>query len=173
MNKVIRVSRVNQLTRQMLVGLFLMLSTGVGAANKAVAPDFTLKSRSGENVRLSDFRGQVVLLNFWASWCGPCRQEMPILNSIQKKYKALGFTVLGINVDAKSKKAINYLKDTPVNFPVLYDPTSKVSELYNVSAMPSTAIIDKDGNVRFIHAGYKSGDEQKYKDKIKALVREL
>ena len=68
--------------------------------------------------------------------------------------KALGFTVLGINVDKKSEKAIAYLKDTPVDFPVLYDPESKVSELYSVSAMPSTAFIDRDGNVRFVHAGY-------------------
>jgi len=161
------------LAKKLLICMGLLLTLNAFASEKKVkAPDFTLKSQSGENVRLSDFRGQVVLLNFWASWCGPCRQEMPILNAINKKYEALGFTVLGINVDLKSEKAVNYLKDTPVNFPVLYDPTSKVSELYSVSAMPSTAIIDRDGNVRFIHAGYKSGDEDKYRKKIKALMRE-
>jgi peroxiredoxin len=161
------------MTKKLLISLGLLLTLNAFASEKKVpAPDFTLKSQSGENVRLSDFRGQVVLLNFWASWCGPCRQEMPILDAINKKYEALGFTVLGINVDLKSEKAINYLKDTPVNFPVLYDPTSKVSELYSVSAMPSTAIIDRDGNVRFIHAGYKSGDEENYRKKIKALMRE-
>jgi peroxiredoxin len=161
------------LLKKFLIGISLLLTLNVFAAdNKVLAPDFTLKSQSGENVRLSDFRGQVVLLNFWASWCGPCRQEMPILDAINKKYQALGFTVLGINVDLKSEKAINYLKDTPVNFPVLYDPESKVSELYSVSAMPSTAIIDRDGHVRFIHAGYKSGDEETYRKKIKALMRE-
>jgi len=142
------------------------------AAEKIPAPDFTLKSHSGENIRLSDFRGQVVLLNFWASWCGPCRQEMPILDAIHSKYSPLGFSVIGVNVDQKQEKAIEYLRDTQVSFPVLYDPDSRVSKLYSVSAMPSTAIIDRDGNVRFVHPGYKSGDEDKYTSKIKQLIRE-
>ena len=154
------------------IASLMMLSANVVAETKVQAPDFTLKSISGENKRLSDFKGQVVLLNFWASWCVPCRQEMPILNDIHKKYEALGFAVLGVNVDQKSEKAIKYLKDTPVDFPVLYDPEGKVSKLYSVSAMPSTAIIDRDGNVRYIHPGYKEGDEQKYRNKIKDLMRE-
>lgn len=162
----------NKWFKAILASAMLLLGANAMASKKVEAPDFTLKSRSGENVRLSDFRGQVVLLNFWASWCGPCRQEMPILDAIHKKYEALGFTVLGVNVDLKSEKAINYLKDTPVDFPVLYDPKSKVSELYSVSAMPSTAIIDRDGKVRYIHPGYKTGDEKKYKSKIKELMRE-
>ncbi len=139
---------------------------------KTAAPDFTLKSRDGKNVRLSDLRGQVVLLNFWASWCGPCRQEMPILDEIHNKYKSLGFSVLGVNLDAKSSKAISYLKDTPVSFPVLYDPKGEVSSQYGVQAMPSTVIIDKDGNVRHLHEGYKSGYEDDYRKQIKALMRE-
>ncbi len=158
--------------KNILISLTLMLSFNLLAADKIEAPDFTLKSLTGENLRLSEFRGQVVLLNFWASWCGPCRQEMPLLNDIQKKYSPLGFSVLGINVDLKSEKAFRYLKDTPVIFPVLFDPDSKVSELYSVSAMPSTALIDKDGKVRFIHAGYKPGDEEIYRNKIKELLRE-
>lgn len=155
-----------------LVCLTFTISFNLFAADKIDAPDFTLKSLKGENLRLSEFRGQVVLLNFWASWCGPCRQEMPLLDDIQKKYSPLGFTVLGINVDLKPEKAFQYLKDTPVDFPVLFDPESKVSELYSVTAMPSTALIDKDGKVRFIHAGYKSGDEEIYRNKIKDLLRE-
>lgn len=158
--------------RNILICIGLLFSMNLAAEIKIPAPDFTLKSRTGENIRLSDFRGQVVLLNFWASWCGPCRQEMPILGDIHKKYEPLGFSVLGINVDLKSEKAIAYLKDTPVDFPVLYDPESKVSELYSVSAMPSSAIIDRDGNVRYVHAGYKSGDEEIYSKKIKELMRE-
>ena len=152
--------------------LALSFSAEIVNAKKTVAPDFTLKSRDGKNVRLSDLRGQVVLLNFWASWCGPCRQEMPILDEIHNKYKALGFSVLGVNLDVKSKKAINYLKDTPVSFPVLYDPKGDVSVQYGVQAMPSTVIIDKDGNVRFLHEGYKSGYEDDYRKQIKSLLRE-
>ncbi len=150
----------------------LAFSSDIANAKRTAAPDFTLKSRDGKNVRLSDLRGQVVLLNFWASWCGPCRQEMPILDAIHNKYKDLGFSVLGVNLDAKSKKAINYLKDTPVSFPVLYDPKGDVSSQYGVQAMPSTVIIDKDGNVRFLHEGYKSGYEDDYRKQIKSLLRE-
>jgi len=153
---------------------FVALATFAGhvEAKKTAAPDFTLKSKEGKNVRLSDLRGQVVLLNFWASWCGPCRQEMPILDEIHDKYKDLGFSVLGVNLDAKSKKAIDYLKDTPVTFPVLYDPKGDVSGQYGVQAMPSTVIIDKDGNVRYLHEGYKSGYEDDYRKQIKTLMRE-
>lgn len=139
---------------------------------KTPAPDFTLKSKEGKNVRLSELKGQVVLLNFWASWCGPCRQEMPVLDEIHNKYKNLGFSVLGINLDAKSKNAVNYLKNTPVTFPVLYDPKGVVSGQYGVQAMPSTVIIDRDGNVRHLHEGYKTGYGDDYKQQIKALLRE-
>mgnify|MGYP000660454418 CR=1 FL=1 len=91
-----------------IIGLILF-STSELSAKTVAAPDFTLKSREGKNVKLSDLRGQVVLLNFWASWCGPCRQEMPILDDIHEKYKSLGFTVLGVNLDAKSEKAMSGL----------------------------------------------------------------
>jgi len=159
-------------TKGLLIAALMVFSANVVAENKVQAPDFTLKARSGDNKRLSDYRGQVVLLNFWASWCVPCRAEMPILDDIHKKYESLGFTVLGVNVDLDSNKAIKYLKDTPVDFPVLYDPKGDVSKLYSVSAMPSTAIIDRDGNVRYIHPGYKDGDAAKYRAKIKELMRE-
>jgi len=165
---------MNSVNKFTLIILFVLLSLG-GITNitaKTAAPDFTLQSLDGKNVRLSDFRGQVVLLNFWASWCGPCRQEMPILDEIHNRYKSLGFTVLGVNLDAKSKKAIGYLKDTPVTFPVLLDPKGDVSSEYGVQAMPSTVIIDKDGKVRFLHQGYKSGYEDDYKKQIKSLLRE-
>jgi len=165
---------MNSVSKLVLLASITFLSLGsiTNLAAKTDAPDFTLQSLEGKNVRLSDFRGQVVLLNFWASWCGPCRQEMPILDEIHNHYKSLGFTVLGVNLDAKSKKAIGYLKDTPVTFPVLLDPKGDVSGEYGVQAMPSTVIIDKDGKVRFLHQGYKSGYEDDYKKQIKSLLRE-
>ena len=136
------------------------------------AANFTLKSRSGKNVKLSELRGEVVMLNFWASWCGPCRQEMPLLEKIHKKYKRLGFTLLGVNVEENSAAAKNYLKDVKVTFPILFDNTNKTSKLYNVSAMPTTILIDRNGNKRFIHKGYKPGYENDYKKQIKKLLRE-
>jgi peroxiredoxin len=138
----------------------------------APAPQFTLTARSGANVSLGQYRGQVVMLNFWASWCGPCRQEMPLLDSIYTKYKRMGFTLIGVNVEPDSKSANDWLKQTPVSFPILYDKESKVSKMYDVEGMPSTVIIDRAGKVRALHRGYKPGDENEYLDSIRTLVRE-
>lgn len=138
----------------------------------APAPQFTLTARSGANVSLGQYKGQVVMLNFWASWCGPCRQEMPLLDSIYSKYKRMGFTLIGVNVEPDSKSANDWLKQTPVSFPILYDKESKVSKMYDVEGMPSTVIIDRAGKVRVLHRGYKPGDENEYLDSIRTLVRE-
>jgi peroxiredoxin len=136
------------------------------------APQFTLGAKSGQTISLSQFKGQVVMLNFWASWCGPCRQEMPLLESIYKKYSRLGFTLIGVNVEPDSNAANEWLKQTPVSFPILYDKESKVSKMYDVAGMPSTVIIDRAGKVRMLHRGYKPGDENEYLDSIRTLVRE-
>ena len=136
------------------------------------APQFTLGSRAGQSVSLAQYKGQVVMLNFWASWCGPCRQEMPLLESIYKKYNRLGFTMIGVNVEPDSNAANEWLKATPVSFPILYDKDSRVSKMYDVAGMPSTVIIDRAGKVRVLHRGYKPGDENEYLDSIRTLVRE-
>lgn len=153
----------------MLVGWSMVART---EATQESAPDFTLKSKSGENVRLEDLRGQVVMLNFWASWCGPCRQEMPHLEALFQQYEKFGFTLLAVNVDENSALADDFLKDVPVTFPVLYDNTSVVSKLYSVDAMPTTVLIDRDGKRRFLHRGYKPGYEENYRSQIKTLIRE-
>ena len=136
------------------------------------APAFTLASRAGQDVSLAQYKGQVVMLNFWASWCGPCRQEMPLLESIYRKYGKMGFTMIGVNVEPDSNAANEWLKATPVSFPILYDRDSKVSKLYDVAGMPSTVIIDRTGKLRVLHRGYKPGDENEYLDSIRTLIRE-
>ena len=136
------------------------------------APGFTLASRAGQDVSLAQYKGNVVMINFWASWCGPCRQEMPLLESIYKKYNKMGFTLLGVNVEPDSQAANEWLKATPVSFPILYDKDSKVSKLYDVAGMPCTVIIDRGGKLRVLHRGYKPGDENEYLDSIRSLIRE-
>ena len=130
------------------------------------------RGRDGKPVKLSDYRGQVVMMNFWASWCAPCREEMPLLEDLHKKYEALGFTVLGVNIDENTNDALGVLKKTPVTFPIAFDQKNSVAEKFNVSAMPSTVMIDRNGNQRFLHKGYKPGYEVKYEKDIRALVRE-
>lgn len=151
----------------------LLLAGGVVAGvMNAPAPDFTLKSHSGQNLKLSEHRGEVVLINFWASWCGPCRQEMPLLSELHDKYKALGFTVLGVNVEQDSSEAKKLLKESPVSFPVLFDNDSVVSKQYDVVAMPSTVLVDRNGKMRFLHKGYKPGEEEIYLEMVRSLLRE-
>lgn len=154
----------------LLLGLCLNVQAAQVLSGKA--SDFTLKSRSGKNIKLSELRGQVVMINFWASWCGPCRQEMPLLEALYKKYNALGFTLLGVNVEQDSTKANGYLRDISVSFPILYDTKNTVSKAYNISAMPSTVMVDRNGNLRYLHHGYKPGYEKEYQKQVKALIRE-
>jgi thiol-disulfide isomerase/thioredoxin len=138
----------------------------------APGPAFQLNSNSGKPISLADLKGQIVLVNFWASWCGPCRQEMPILEQLNQKYHSKGVTLIGVNVEPDSAAAINWLKATPVSFPILFDVDSKVSKLYEVQGMPNTVILDRKGVVRYIHRGYSPGAENEYLDQIRALIRE-
>lgn len=150
--------------------LVLMLIAGFAQANPA--PDFTLKSSTGDNLRLAEQRGKVVMLNFWASWCGPCRKEMPLLDEMYKRYNEAGFELFGVNVEANTDDAKKLLKELGTSFPILWDGDSKVSKLYQVNAMPTTIMIDKDGNIRYVNRGYKAGDEEKYREQIRELIRE-
>jgi peroxiredoxin len=161
---------------RMLPALALLaLTSGLAvsaSAPQTVAPDFTLPARSGGQVRLEELKGQVVMINFWATWCGPCRQEMPLLEQIHAKYEPLGFTMLGVNVEPDSAEAEKWLKGVPVSFPILFDRENAVSARFGVEAMPSSVLIDREGRVRHVHRGYKPGDEAVYADLIRGLVKE-
>ncbi|WOX04216.1 TlpA family protein disulfide reductase [Microbulbifer pacificus] len=148
------------------------LLVGAPASANVPAANFTLASLKNGNLKLSEQRGEVIMLNFWASWCGPCREEMPLLNDLHARYESVGFKVWGVNVDANREDAQAMLNKIPVDFPVLFDSESSVSKLFGVEAMPSTVFIDRDGNVRYVHKGYRSGDEAEYKKIIKELIRE-
>jgi peroxiredoxin len=150
----------------------ILASLAVAGTLSGPAPSFTLESRDGEAVTLADLQGDVVMINFWATWCGPCRQEMPHLEALHQRYGSLGFTLLGVNVEDNRDGADKFLRDTPVTFPVLFDPKNEVSKLYDVVAMPSTVLVARDGTMRFIHHGYKPGYENEYQTQIRALIRE-
>ena len=148
--------------------------TGIAASDLTGqnAPDFVLKSSTGENLRLSEYRGDVVMINFWATWCGPCRQEMPLLDDLYARYNRVGFNLLGVNIDDDSRRAMQMVKELGVNFPVLFDESKEVSRLYQVEAMPVTVLVDREGTVRHVHHGYKPGYEEKYLTEIRSLLRE-
>ncbi len=146
----------------------------IAATSSGPAPAFKLSARGGKTIDLAQFKGQVVMINFWATWCVPCRQEMPLLEDIYKKYKPMGFTMLAVNVEPDSKAAEDWLGklDKPVTFPVAFDVDSKVSKLYKVPGMPSTVFVDRKGNVRAMHKGYKAGDENFYLTQIRSMLKE-
>jgi len=154
-----------------LLALLLLVATLAWAATD-VAPDFSLPDETGAVVSLQDFDGQVVLINFWASWCGPCREEMPLLDELHKRYEPMGFTMLGVNVEEDSAAAQKFLQGTAVSFPILFDRENSVSKLYDVIAMPSSVLVGRDGTVRYIHHGYEPGNENDYQDQIRQLIRE-
>jgi len=151
-----------------------LLASLAWAANtlSGPAPGFALQSRDGEQVSLAALKGDVVMVNFWATWCVPCRQEMPHLQALYERYHGLGFELLAVNVEDNPEGARRWLEETPVTFPVLFDPKNQVSKLYNVVAMPSTVLVGRDGTMRFIHHGYKPGYEGEYQTQIRALLRE-
>jgi len=168
----------HMLTRWTRFGLLaataVILASAAGAAVDPPAPAFSLPARGGSTIDLSQYKGQVVMINFWATWCKPCREEMPLLEDIYKKYKPMGFTLLGVNVEPNSKDAEVWLGklNKPVTFPVAFDTESKVTKLYKVVVMPSTVFVDRKGNVRVIHKGYKPGDENEYLTQIRSLLKE-
>lgn len=173
-----RIITSNPATRARLVrlalGAALALAVNVPAlavAPASIAPDFTLRTLNGPNLRLQEQRGRVVMINFWATWCGPCRQEMPHLNSLYQKYKASGFVLLGVNVDDDTRNAAEVAAKLGVTFPVLLDTDKQVSRRYDLATMPSTVLIDRDGKVRYVHRGYLAGYEDTYDRQILELLK--
>lgn len=140
-------------------GVFFLLSactpfSGPAPEVGAVAPDFALQDLDGETVRLSDLRGQTVLVNFWATWCGPCRDEMP---AIQARYNDRGdFAVLAVDFGENAQQVQNFLTEIQVELPVLLDQDGSVQDLYRVRGYPSSFFVDGDGVIRFLHIGQMS-----------------
>jgi peroxiredoxin len=150
----------------------LAVPAAAALAPASAAPDFTLRSAEGRNLRLAEQRGRVVLVNFWATWCGPCKVEMPHLVKLYEKYKGAGFVLLGVNVDEDPKAAVALATRLGVTFPVLFDAEKTVSRLYALDSMPATVLIDRDGRVRHLHRGYRDGMEATYERQVRELVKE-
>lgn len=164
--------KIKKLALGLVFSILAATSLASSGMEGQVAPDFVLKSTSGENLRLSEYRGDVVMINFWATWCGPCRQEMPLLDELYRRYHRVGFHLLGVNIDDDTTRALRMVEELDLHFPVVFDTRKEVSRLYNVEAMPATILVDREGKIRHVHHGYKPGYEDKYLDQIRALLRE-
>jgi peroxiredoxin len=136
------------------------------------APDFVLKAMDGRNLRMSEFRGQVVLVNFWARWAGDSRQEMPALDRINTTYSRAGLVVLGVSVDEDLNRAREFAGAMKVSYPLMFDTGSSIGRDYLLEKMPMTILVDRAGVVRYSNVGFKRGDERAYLDHIRELLRE-
>ncbi len=161
-------------SRSKAIGLILsafVMSAGSAAAQDigSRAPLFDLAG-TPKQVRLTDLKGQVVYVDFWASWCGPCKQSFPWMNEMQAKYGARGFTVVGINVDQKREDAEKFLASVPAKFTIGYDTTGKVAEIYQPKGMPTSFLIGADGKIRATHVGFKDGNREELEREIQSAL---
>jgi len=159
-----------------LAGLAAGPPQSAGAAEPAIrgkpAADFALKAVAGHNVRLSEHLGEVVVLNFWATWCGPCRQQMPRLDQLHTTYRSAGLVLLGLNVDDDTEEAAEFVRTLGVGYPVLLDPRKSVAPLYDVDALPMTVLVDRAGVVRYVHYDYSPAIEKQYVSELRQLLDE-
>jgi thiol-disulfide isomerase/thioredoxin len=151
----------------------LALSVSVNDANAldvgAKAPDFNLAGQK-DNVKLADLKGQYVYVDFWASWCGPCKQSFPWMNAMHDKYGSKGLKVIGVNLDAKKDDAAKFLAEVPAQFTVAFDGTGATPKAYGVKGMPTSVLIGPDGNVLFTHSGFKDSEKAELETKIRTAM---
>lgn len=141
-------------------------------ASSEPAPDFALKSMTGENLRLSEYRGEVVILNFWSTDCGTCVLQMPAVQKLYEQYRGSGLQVLGINIDRNSRRAREMVEKLKLAYPVLFDAERSVSREYKLNALPFVVVIDRDGAIRYTHSRYRSADRHLYRGQIDELLAE-
>jgi cytochrome c biogenesis protein CcmG, thiol:disulfide interchange protein DsbE len=123
-----------------------------------------------DELDLARFRGRVVLVDFWASWCVPCRQSLPWLNEMQAKYRDRGLVVIGVNVDRERTAAERFLRDTPAQFDIIYDPDGSLAQRFQVPGMPSSYLIGRDGEIAGQHIGFRNNTRQEREAELQRLL---
>jgi peroxiredoxin len=142
------------------------------AGGGELAPDFTLKNLQGETVRLADFRGKVVFLNFWATWCPPCRAEMPSMERLHEAMAKRNFVILAVNIENDLNPVKEFLIQNPHSFPILSDAEAKVQNLYKVFRFPETFLIDKEGRILEHYIGARNWSSVEFLKYVNSLTSE-
>lgn len=135
------------------------------------APDFRLEGQH-KQIELSKYHGKIVYIDFWASWCQPCRKSFTWMNKMQSLYGSEGFKVIAINLDESRAKADEFLQQFPANFDIAFDPQGNTAEAYKIKAMPSSYLIDKNGKVMHANLGFRGNDEDELETKIRNLIHQ-
>jgi peroxiredoxin len=155
-------------------GLYLTLfhRPGTGPKVGAMAPDFSLPAQDGKSVALSSYRGKTVLLNFWATWCGPCQQEMPSLEALYQRFKNRGFVIVGVSLDEEGWPVVQeFLQRVPVTFPLLLDAVQSVSDTYQIFRIPETYLIDAEGKIVDKFVGPQDYNQEIFYRKIERALK--
>lgn len=147
------------------ITIIFLTAISFAHAEEQVSHDFDLPSKSS-NIKLSDFRGKIVYLDFWASWCGPCKQSFPWMNAMHEKYKGEGLIILAINLDSNMEDAYKFLSSNNANFAVAFDNKGATPRIYSVKGMPSSFIISREGKIIYQHVGFNENDKNKLEQKI-------
>jgi thiol-disulfide isomerase/thioredoxin len=155
----------------MLIILISFTPLSLSFAQEIAAPDFAISNAQLPN-KLSDLAGQVVYLDFWASWCKPCRQSFPWMNQMQQKYAVQGLQIIAINLDTESSLAKDFLDKVPAQIPIIYDPEGNIASNYQLLGMPSSYLIDKKGKIRFAHKGFFTRTKPLYEQELVLLLSE-
>ncbi|MFV9616629.1 MAG: TlpA family protein disulfide reductase, partial [Gammaproteobacteria bacterium] len=155
---------------KLITNLSVCLTLFLGSCAYAQkAPVFELPGNN-KSINLDNLKGKVVYLDFWASWCDPCRKSFPWMNDMHSRYDGEEFIIVAVNLDASKAEATKFLQNVPASFDVAYDPDGNVAEKYHLKAMPSSYLIDKHGNLVLTHKGYREGDAAEIEEKIRQLL---
>jgi thiol-disulfide isomerase/thioredoxin len=159
-------------TLSLAAALTLVATTVARAEVKTGQPatDFDGATLSGSSLKLSSLRGKVVLVDFWASWCEPCKKELPLLDKMAPKLKAKGIEIVAVNIDDDKNKAADFVRSHGLRLTVVNDATKKIVGAWEPPKMPSSFVVDKGGVVRAVHGGFEPGDEAKIEAELTALV---
>lgn len=165
----------NNFKRILILLIIVFIAVGIGQdKNGSAAPNFEGKTLKGNNIKLSDYLGNVVLIDFWASWCPPCREEMPELIKFYKLHKDPKFELIAVNIDNDNNNAklfLNKLFPEPP-FSIVMDDSQKIPALFNIEAMPTTIFIDKKGKIRYQHDGFKKSYVKVFNEELSQLLKE-
>lgn len=153
----------------LLLSVFSLINVSFALERGSVSPDFQLPSRDLSTISLAKFKGSVVLVDFWASWCAPCKKSLPWLNEMQAKYGSQGFSVIAVNLDADRADGEKMLSNSTL-FKVAFDPDGKTPEKFGVSAMPSSYLIDRNGTITEIFRGFEESDKEIIEKRIRSLL---
>jgi thiol-disulfide isomerase/thioredoxin len=142
------------------------------AGSLTQAPDVEMRDGAGRIVRLADFRGVVVLVDLWASWCAPCKVSVPQLDALQREYRARGVQVVAVNLDERRRDADRFLKGIGPDLLVVFDPKARVFEAFGAAGVPSSYLVDRQGRIRHVHRGFTAETIATYRAQLDALLAE-